>query len=127
MDFLCYLCKRLAKYVPAKGWVAARLSVNLQSVFQGVSEFIPPSNFQARMAVQELDNIKILEGADKPLNVKFAEEHGKKKAQIYAVASIRKAKNWGNRRTGGVFSRLGYTQKRGIKSRLGHRQMKRLI
>jgi len=104
---------------------------NGQSLGRGFVRF--GNRFQARMAVQELDQIKTLDGSNRPLSVKFAEEHGKKKAQIYAVASIRKAKNWKNRRNGGIYNRLGYTQKRrynigggGIKSRLGHRQMKRL-
>jgi hypothetical protein len=31
--------------------VASRFSINLDTLFQGISEFIPPSNFQAKMAV----------------------------------------------------------------------------
>jgi len=89
-----------------------------QSIGRGFVRF--GNRFQARMAVQELDKAKTLEGSDRPLSVKFAEEHGKKKAQIYAVASIVKKANRYSRYKCNVKNRLGGIHKRHtIKSRLG--------
>jgi len=42
---------KMAQYIPKSGWLAARFSINLATLFQGVSEFIPPANFQMKMAV----------------------------------------------------------------------------
>ena len=54
---------------------------NGQSLGRGFVRF--SNRMSACLAVKGLNKKKILEGANRPMNVKFAEEHGKKKTSVF--------------------------------------------